>query len=109
MIAHLPWVWDWTAAGWAAVAAWATFLVAVAAAAFAWRQVLEARKTREDQAQPFVVVDFEPSKAGRIFMDLVVRNTGTTLATNVRMTFNLPSPQPSTLRTPSTSSRMPQS
>lgn len=85
--AHLPWVWDWTAAGWGAAAAWATFVVAAAAAAFAWRQVLEARATRNDQAQPFVVVDFEPSQAGRVFLDLVVRNTGTTVATNVRMTF----------------------
>lgn len=88
LTAHLPWVWHWTAAGWAAAAAWATFVVAAAAAAFAWRQVLEARATRNDQAQPFVVVDFEPSKAGRIFLDLVIRNTGTTVATNVRMTFD---------------------
>ena len=27
---------------------------------FAWRQVREARKLREEQARPFVIVDFDP-------------------------------------------------
>lgn len=90
MLAHLPWVWDWTAGGWAAIAAWGTLGVAAVAALFARHQVLEARRTREDQAQPFVVVDFEPSKAGRVFVDLIIRNTGTTVATNVKVVFDPP-------------------
>lgn len=90
MLGHLPWMWDWTAAGWAAVAAWATVIIAGVAAIFAKHQVDLARKTREDQAQPFVVADFERSKAGRIFMDLVIRNTGTTIATNVKVVFDPP-------------------
>lgn len=88
--AVIPWAWDWTATAWAAVAAWATFIVAALAAVFAGRQVLEARRTREDQAQPFVVADLEPSKAGRNFMDLIIRNTGSTVATNVKIVFDPP-------------------
>lgn len=34
-----------------------------------------------------MVVDFEPSKASHIFMDLIVKNTGSTLATNVDISF----------------------
>lgn len=90
MTGHLPWVWNWTAGGWAALAAWATFLVAVVAALYARRQVELARQTREDQAQPVVVVDFEQSKADRIFLDMVIRNTGNTIATNVTFSFDPP-------------------
>jgi hypothetical protein len=90
MLAHIPWVWDWTAAGWAAGAAWATFVVAAIAAAFAGRQVLEARKTREEQAQPFVIVDFDRTEASKIHMDLVIVNTGTTLAKDVKAVFDPP-------------------
>ena len=45
---------------------------------------------REDQAQPFVAVDFEPSQAGSTFMDLIIRNTGTTIAKNVKAVFDPP-------------------
>ena len=89
-LAHLPWIWNWTAAGWAAAAAWLTVVVAAVAALFARRQVLEARQTREDQAQPFVIVDFEASAASSIHLELVIRNTGTTLAKNVTFTFDPP-------------------
>ena len=52
--------------------------------------MLEARKTREEQAQPFVVVDFDRTQASRIHMDLVIVNTGTTLAKAVKVTFDPP-------------------
>jgi hypothetical protein len=53
----LDWLrfWDYTAADWADL----QLLVLVVAAIVAWRQVKEARRLREAQAQPFVVVDFE--------------------------------------------------
>jgi len=87
---EVPWFWDWTANAWSAVAAWATFGVAVLAAGFARHQVLEARQTREEQAQPFVIVDFELSAADDTLMNLIIRNTGTTIAKDVTVEFNPP-------------------
>jgi len=84
-------VWDTaTAASVAALAQVATAVVAVAAVIFAWRQVTEARRTREAQAQPFVVVDIEPGRAWMNWLTLVVENVGKTLAKDVRITFDPP-------------------
>lgn len=77
-----------TAASVAAFAQVATAVVAVAAVIFAWRQVTEARRTREAQAQPFVVVDIEPGRVWMNWLTLVVENVGKTLAKDVRITFN---------------------
>lgn len=63
-------------------------MVAVIAAVAAFRQVREARTLREEQAQPFVVVDVEENEAGHPYLDLVIRNIGTTLATDVRFDFS---------------------
>jgi len=65
-------------------------MIAALAAVYARKQVAEARITREEQAQPFVLVDFQPSRVGSIFMDLVIKNTGATLARNVRVMFDPP-------------------
>lgn len=100
-MAELPWMWDWSPEAWTAIAAWATAGVAAAAAVgatvlarrqvdYAHKQVEEARTTRENQAQPFVSVDFERSRASDIFMDFVIRNSGPTLARNVRFIFDMP-------------------
>ena len=100
-IAAMPWDWGWSPEAWAAIATWVTAGVAAGAAIGATRltrrqvryahdQVEEAKRTRENQAQPFVSVDFEPSPASHIFMDLVIRNTGPTLATNVTFEFDKP-------------------
>lgn len=77
---------DWIAA----FGAVGTLVVALAAAGYAFSQVQEARQLRLDQARPFVVVDFEPSPVGHPFMDLVIQNIGTTLAQDVRITFDPP-------------------
>jgi hypothetical protein len=64
---------------WAAVtawAAWATVGIYVVIGLFAWRQVREARKLREEQARPFVIVDFEPN----FLVYLTVENLGRTMA-----------------------------
>ena len=45
----------WAAEGWAALAQWVTAGIAGAAAVFALNQVREARRTREQQAEPHVV------------------------------------------------------
>lgn len=52
------------------------FVLAVAAVV-AWRQVREARRLREQQIRPFVVVDFE---VDRSLFFLAISNVGTTLA-----------------------------
>src|SRR5262245_14565535 len=71
---------DWTAA-----AAWVTAFVAIAAAVVGLGQLAEARRVRLEQSQPYVVIFMEPSRAGTYFIDLVVRNFGTTAAYDVRV------------------------
>lgn len=88
--------------GWqvsAVLAAWATVAIYLALGIFAWIQVLQAKKLREGQAlqarelreaeaRPYVVVDFEPSRVP--FMNLVVTNSGRTMARNVRIVADPP-------------------
>jgi hypothetical protein len=70
----------------AALAAWATVLIYIVIGLFAWRQVREARKLREEQARPFVIVDFEPG----FLVYLTVENLGRTMARDVRIQFGKP-------------------
>lgn len=73
-----------------AVSSLGTVLVALIAAWFAWRQVGEARRLREAQAQPFVVVDIEPGRVWENLLVLVIENIGNTLARDVKMAFDPP-------------------
>ena len=73
---------DWAAV--AAWAAWATVLIYIVIGLFAWRQVREARKLREEQARPFVIVDFDPG----FLVYLKVENLGRTMARDVRINFD---------------------
>jgi hypothetical protein len=82
----------WTADEWsafgalmAAAGAIGTLIVAVVAARAAFRQVAEARKLRQEQAQPYVAVYMEPSAATPEIVDLVIRNFGATAAHEVRL------------------------
>jgi len=75
---------DWPAV--AAWAAWATVGIYVVIGLFAWRQVGEARKLREEQARPFVIVDFEPG----FLVYLTVENLGRTMARDVNIHFDKP-------------------
>lgn len=75
---------DWTAI--AARAAWATVAIYIVIGLFAWWQVHEARKLREEQARPFVIVDFEPN----FLVYLMVENIGRTMARDVRIEFDKP-------------------
>lgn len=81
----------WDTADWAAAGTVAYAVVAVVAAAFVYFQVREARRTREEQARPFVVVDIQPSVVWWNILNLVVENVGTTVAHDVRIHFD-PSP-----------------
>jgi hypothetical protein len=67
-------------------AAWATVAIYLPLGIFAWIQVLQARKLREEQARPFVIVDFE---AG-FLVYLTVENTGRTMARDVPIQFDKP-------------------
>jgi hypothetical protein len=70
----------------AALAACATVLIYIVIGLFAWRQVREARKLREEQARPFVIVDFEPG----FLVYLTVENLGRTMAREVSIHFDKP-------------------
>jgi hypothetical protein len=77
------------ATDWAAVTAWAawvTVAVYVVLGIFAWIQVLQARRLREEQARPFVIVDFEPG----FLVYLTVENIGRTMARDVSIRFDKP-------------------
>jgi hypothetical protein len=77
------------ATDWAAVtawAAWATVAVYVVLGVYAWIQVLQARRLREEQARPFVIVDFEPG----FLVYLMVENIGRTTARDVSIRFDKP-------------------
>ncbi|MFK4022353.1 COG1361 family protein [Streptomyces albogriseolus] len=87
----------WTPDDWSALAGGAsavltlfTVVIAVAAAAYAKQQVDLARQLREDQAQPFVVVDFDDNPVWNKAIDFVVENMGQTLARNVRIKIDPP-------------------
>ena len=51
----------------------------------------EAKRTREDQARPFVVVDVQPNEdVSWSILNLVIQNVGTTLARDVKIVFTPP-------------------
>lgn len=66
----------------------AQLVVLSVAAVVAWRQVREARRLREEQQRPFVVIDFEVERGYIAF--LTVSNLGTSLARNVRFDIEPP-------------------
>jgi hypothetical protein len=61
--------------------------VLAAAAIFAWRQVGEARRLGEQQARPFVIVDFDVED---FLFFIEVTNLGATLARDVRVSIDPP-------------------
>ncbi|MEW2130419.1 hypothetical protein [Streptomyces sp. NPDC005435] len=83
---------DWSAAATVATAIFtiATIGIALAAALYAKQQVDLARELREEQAQPFVVVDFADNPVMRQGIDFVVENMGQTLARNVKISVDPP-------------------
>ncbi|WP_033280182.1 hypothetical protein [Streptomyces sp. NRRL F-525] len=83
---------DWSAAATVATAIFTIFTVgiALAAALYAKQQVDLARQLREEQAQPFVVVDFADNPVMRQGIDFVVENMGQTLARNVKIVVDPP-------------------
>lgn len=76
----------WDAAAWAAAGTWATFAVYVVIGVLILWQVKEARRLREAELRPFVVVDFD-STPGQSGIMLTISNFGRTLARQVRFRF----------------------
>jgi hypothetical protein len=87
---ELPAISEWNPEAISAGAACITAAVALAAAVFAYFQWRDLRATRREQAQAFVVISLEVSKASPIFLDLIVRNLGTTIAHDVTFDFDPP-------------------
>lgn len=74
-----------------AVSGLGTLTVASLAANYARGQLDLARTLREDKARPFIIVDLDRTRGpGRPFMDLIIKNTGETIAKNVKLTFDPP-------------------
>jgi hypothetical protein len=80
----------WTPADWSAGGTVVTAVIALLAALFAWLQVRHARRLREDQARPFVIVYFELSPVWTQAVNLVVENVGSTVARDVTFSFSEP-------------------
>jgi hypothetical protein len=80
-----PWLspWEWSSADWAGL----QFAVLVIAAWVAYRQVREARRLREEQARPFVVIDLV---VWETIAEFKITNIGPTIARNVRFKFKPP-------------------
>lgn len=71
----------------AAIAACAQAVVLVVAAIIAFRQVQEARRVREEQAQPYVIVSLQTDPASPFMLNLIIENMGKTVAREVFVTF----------------------
>jgi len=81
---------DISDAGWSAIAACGGLVLAIAAAIFGYRQFREARRTREEQAQPYVAIYMEPTEADPSAVDLVIKNFGATAAQDIHVTIEPP-------------------
>ena len=75
----------WKPDDWSALGTCFTALVAIAAALVAWRQVREAARLRREQAEPYIAVSVEFSAASNQFIDLVVKNYGSTAAYDIEL------------------------
>src|ERR1700723_3494589 len=83
-------IWHLTPDAWTAIATWAAVCIALGAAIVGLRQLGEAKRLREAQAQPYVVVFTDDAAGDPQNVDLVIKNFGTTAATNVRVKFSTP-------------------
>lgn len=71
---------------WQAIGSIGTLIVAIAAAIFAYVQIRDARRLREEQAAPYVIARFRSSEASPKIIDFVIANIGSTPAFDVRIT-----------------------
>ena len=66
---------------WGTIGVWATVVVYIVIAAFAWRQLVAARELRQEQLRPFVVAEFLYD----FLITFRVKNYGEAMALNVRL------------------------
>lgn len=85
MAGRLPDLGAWRPEDWAALGTCVTAVVAIVAGVVAGRQLREARRLRLEQAQPYVVAYMADTPHHERFVDLVLRNFGTTAAVDVRL------------------------
>ena len=86
---NLDWLPDlaaWRPEDWSAFGTNVTAFIAVGAGLVAWRQLHEARRLREEQAQPYVVCYAEKTSGHDQSVDIVIRNFGSTVARDVMLT-----------------------
>jgi hypothetical protein len=76
-----------TSAAIAAIATCVQAILLIAAAAIAYRQVQEARRIREEQAQPYIAVSLQTDPTSPFMLNLVIENMGKTVAREVFVTF----------------------
>jgi hypothetical protein len=76
---------DWQAVEAAGV--WVTVLVLIAAAFYARSQVDVARRSREEQTRPYVVLDLDAQSRPPL-VNLIISNIGATVAKNVKFRFD---------------------
>lgn len=88
---------DWGAAEWSAFSSVGALVVAVIVGGFVAIQVLQAKRLREEQARPYVILDFEFKGW---FVHLVVKNIGATPARDVKIEFDKPLEVPDRTRRP---------
>lgn len=93
LVASAHTVFNISNAGWSAIAACGGLLLAIAAAIFGYRQFGEARRSREEQAQPYVAIYMEPSEADAQAINLVIRNFGATAAQDIHVAIEPPPKQ----------------
>lgn len=87
----VKWVGSLTASEWAAIGTVGTMVIAAFAAVFAYLQVSQARRLRIEQARPYVAAYLELGNDIDVtFIQLVVKNFGSTTARNVKVTSNKP-------------------
>lgn len=79
---------DWDPNALGAAANLGMFLIALLVAGLSIIPIRQARRVREEQAQPYVVAFMELSLAGNQIVDLVVKNFGTTMARDVLLRSN---------------------
>ncbi|GAA2965329.1 hypothetical protein [Actinokineospora diospyrosa] len=87
-----PELFGFTALTWQAGSTLITGGALAVAIAVGWRQLAAARKLREEQARPYIVVDIVPGLTSRKLLDLVVTNIGKSPAYDLRITFD-PAPE----------------
>jgi hypothetical protein len=86
LIAERTFLW-WRTAEWEAAGVWLTGIVTIGLLIYAVRQLRDARKVRDDQTRPYIVVDFHFKS---IMVALSIKNIGQTPAKDVRVTLDRP-------------------